>query len=193
MSHPGQIASPSFGSAPNDWGVEVYALYDASRAGANMTFHGVSIGAGPENGGGLTGGSIAPIGRITSWQPQVYSRTAQHSFELSSTTFGKPIDLTPGGSSGYTVSMTRVEVWAGEAEVAFGLTDSDSVFEDLVDQDRPFRADEVLLRNVTLYRHWRYRACWFTGLNPNGFEAEGGDTRITRSGEFMYVRRSCEK
>lgn len=193
MAHPGAIASPSFGSAPNDWGVEVFAHHDASRTEANMTFHGVSIGAGQDNAGGLDGSSIAPVGRITSWQPQVYTRSAQHTYELGATTFGRPVDLTPATNTGYTVSMTRVEVWEKEAEVAFGLTTTDSVYEDLMDQDRPFRADEVLMRNTTLYRHWRYRGCWFTNLNPNGFEAEGGDVRVVRTGEFMFVRRSREK
>lgn len=193
MAHPGQIAAPSFGSPSNDWGVEVFALHDASRTGANMTFHGVSIGAGRDEVGGISGSKIAPVGRITSWQPQVYTRSAQHTYELGSTTFGRPVDLTPATNTGYSVSMSRVEVWEQEAEVAFGLTTSDSVFEDLMDQDRPFRADEVLLRNTTLYRHWRYRGCWFTNLNPNGYEAEAGDVRITRTGEFMFVRRSREK
>ena len=192
MAHPGRVVTPSFGSAPNDWGVEVFALQDSNRANANQVYHGVSIGAGREGSGGLSGSAIAPIGRITSWSPQIYSRSAQHTYELGSRSFGRPVDLTPATNTGYTVSMTRVEVWKSEAEVAFGLTDSDAVYEDLMDQDRPFTADEVLMRGTSLYRHWRYMGCWFTNLNPNGFEAEGGDTRIVRTGEFMFVRRARE-
>jgi hypothetical protein len=192
MAHPGTVKGPSFSTPANDWGVEVFAHHDANRTNANMTFHGVSIGAGRDDAGGLTGSAIKPIGRITSWQPQLYTRSAQHTYELGSTTFGRPVDLTPAGNTGYTVSMTRVEVWQQEAEVAFGLTTTDSVYEDLMDQDRPFRADEVLLRGTAVYRHWRYRGCWFTNLNPNGFEAEGGDVRVVRTGEFMFVRRSKE-
>jgi len=194
MPHPGSIVAPDFGAAPNDWGVEVFANYDSARSNSNQSFHGVSIGAGRDDSGGLAGGAIAPVGRITSWQPQLFQRSAVHTYELSALTYGRPIDITPASNTGYTVSMTRVEVWEQEAEVAFGLTDSDEVWEDLMDQDRPFRADEVLLRNITLYRHWRYLGAWFTTLNPNGFDVEGGggDTRVIRTGEFMFVRRSRE-
>lgn len=192
MGHPGSVVIPSFGAPANSWGVEVFTLADAARTHANQTFHGVAIGAGLDSSDGLTGGSIAPVGRISSWNPQIYTRAAQHTFELSTTTYGKPVDITPGSSSGYTVSVTRCEVWEKEAEVAFGLTDKDEVFEDLIDQDRPFRTDEVLIRNTSVYRHWRYLGCWFTDLNPNGYEAEGGDTRIVRTGNFQFVRRSRE-
>lgn len=193
MAHPGTIVAPDFGSPQNSWGVEVFTLADNARSQANQTFHGVSIGGGRDGSDGLQKGTISPIGRISSWNPQVYTRDAIHTRELSSTTFGRPVDITPGFNSTYSVSMTRVEVWQKEAEVVFGLTTADEVFEDLMDQDRPFSVDEVLMRGSTLYRHWKYRGCWFTNLNTNGFETEGGDTRIVRTGEFMFVRRSRER
>lgn len=190
MARIGSLAKNSlFDDPSNSWGVQVYALADQARSEGNQTYHGVSLGAGLDGSDGLAGGSIAPIGRVTSWNPQVYTRAAQHTYELSSLSFGKPVDITPATNTGYTVSMTRVEVWEKEAEVVFGLTSADEVFEDLMDQDRPFKVDEVLLRNTTLYRHWTYRGCWFTGLNANGFEADSGDVRIVRSGEFQFVRR----
>ena len=190
MPHPGTVTlAPGIGAPENDWGVRVFSLYDNNRTNAPQTFHGISIGAGLDESGGLAGGQVAPVGRVTSWNPQNYQRDATHTYELSASTTGKAVDVTPGRNTQYSVSMTRVEVWGDELEVALGLTDTDEVFEDLMDQDRPFRSDEVLMRASTLYRHWVYRGCWLTSMNFNGFEAEAGDMRIVRSGEFVFVRR----
>jgi hypothetical protein len=190
MPHPGTIQNNPFGATPNDWGVQVFTLVDANRSNASMSFHGVSIGAGRDGSGGLAGTGPFPVGRITSWNPQVYSREATHSYELSANATGKPVDITPGSNTGYTASFSRTEVWAKEAEVAFGLTETDAVFEDLCDQDRPFQVDEILTRGRTaVYRRWKYRGAWFTSLNANEYSPDSGDYRVSRSGELKFVRR----
>lgn len=191
MPHPGTITTaPGVGIPENDWGVRVFALHDNNRTNAPQSYHGISIAAGLDDSGGLSGGTTAPVGRVTSWNPQNYARDVVHTYELSAGTAGKAVDITPGRNTQYTVSMTRVELWEQELEVALGLTDADEVFEDLVDQDRPFRSDEVLMRATTLYRHWVYRGCWLTQMSFNGWESEGSDLRMVRTGEFMFVRRS---
>jgi len=190
MPHPGTVTlGPGIGAPSNDFGVRVFALYDNNRTNAPQTFHGVSIGAAREDAGGLAGGQVLPVGRVTNWTAQGYQRDATHTYELSAATTGKAVDLTPGRNTQYSASMTRVELWGNELEVALGLTDADEVFEDLADQDRSFQCDETLMRHTTLYRHWVYRGCWLTSMNVNGFEAEAGDMRVIRQAELMYVRR----
>ncbi len=190
MPHPGVITSaPGVGVSENDWGVRVFALHDNNRTHAPQTYHGVSIGAGRDDSGGLGGGAVLPVGRVTSWNPQNYQRDVVHTYELSAGTAGKAVDITPGRNTQYSVSMTRVEMWEKELEVALGLTDADEVFEDLADQDRAFRSDEVLMRATSVYRHWVYRGCWLTSMNFNGWESEGSDLRMIRNAELNFVRR----
>lgn len=183
----GSIATNFIGStnSGSQWSVQTFALLDSERTGSDMVFHGISIGA------GITGtGSIASVARIQSWNAQVFARNVTHTKELSINAFGKPVEATPGASSaGYNVDFSRIEVWEEEAEVAFGLTDSSEIFEDLMDQDQSFQADEVLMRGTSVYRHWRYHSCWLTSLEGSSFESDGSDARITRSGGFMFVRR----
>lgn len=188
----GRPSSAYFGAPSNDWGVEVFALRDSEREHGIQVFHGVSIGMGVATPGSPLGAvTVRPVGRVSSWQPQVYTRDFTPQFELSSSTFGKQVDGVPGRNSAYSVSCTRTEVWKNEMEVATGLVNSSNdVYEDLMDQDRPFQSDEVLLRSTSPYRHWRYLGCWYTELNPSGFEAEGGDVRITRTASFNFIRRA---
>lgn len=190
MPHPGSLSSPPNGAPSNDWGVRVFALQDNNRTNAPQTYHGISISAGLDDSGGLTGGTVSPVGRITSWNPQNYTRDVVHTYELSAGTAGKAVDITPGRNTQYAVQMTRVELWEQELEVALGLTDADEVFEDLADQDRPFKADEMLMRATTLYRHWSYLGCWLNEMSYQGWESEGSDLRIIRSGSFQFVRRA---
>lgn len=145
----------------------------AEGAPTAQTMHGLSVGH--EN---------AIVGRIVSWNPQAYQRNVTHIYELNHKTFGRPVDAVPGTSQGYTISMTRTELWDDEIELSFGF----DLFTDLADQTRPFKCDEYLFRGASTYRHWQYSGCWFQDRNLEGYQAEG-EAAIRVSATLLYVSR----
>jgi hypothetical protein len=92
--------------------------------------------------------------------------------------------VVPGGSSGYTISAARTEVWSNEIEVAFGY----DLFDDLMDQTYPFACSEFLWKGVTLYRHWKYHGCWFTDRNESEVSSTG-EGIISVNASIMFVNR----
>lgn len=128
------------------------------------------------------------VGRIKSWNPSSYSRDGNHVYELNVDSFGRPVDFVPGVAQGFSIAMTRVEVWQEELEVAIGMTSSGNVWEDLTAQTRPFTIDERLWRGSSLYRHWKYLGCWFTAKNEGGADAQG-DGIYTVDCEIKYIQR----
>lgn len=163
--------------ASNPTGVSVRPLdFEATYAPTAKMYHGTSI---------VVENNI--IGRVQSWQPAAYTREGAHVYELNNTTFGRPVDYVPGRSTGYTVAMTRLEVWGQELELAL-FNNAVSVFDDLSDQTRPFTSLEYLYRGQSIYRIWQYLACWLQDRNEDAFSAEG-DGRIMATANFAYVRR----
>ena len=148
--------------------------FEADGAPTVQTYHGLSIAV-----------DDAIIGRIVSWNPQVYQRDVNHVYELNHKTAGRPVDAVPGPSRGYTISATRNEMWDDELEVAMG----DTLYDDLADQVRPQVIDEFLFKGEALYRRWRYTGGWFTDRNVEGFSADG-DFIVRISANFTYVSRS---
>ena len=139
-------------------------------------YHGVTITAG-EN--------CKIIGRIQSWQPDAFTREGIHLYELSNGAFGRPVEYVPGKATGFTVAVTRAEVWDSEMEIAFGF---ESAFADLIDQTRPFSLQEYWYRGAKAWQQWNYKGCWFTGKNMDAIEANGdGVTKI--SATLAYVSR----
>lgn len=160
----------------NSYGITSPGLdYTVPDAPTTKTYHGASI---------VVNGNI--VGRITSWQPSPYNKTVNLVREVSHTTWGRPVDIVPAIAEGYTVALTRTEVWFQELEIALGYP---AVWNDLADQDRPFTVSEYLFRGQTLYRVWQYSGCWFTERNENAIEAEG-DGRFIANASLMYVDRS---
>lgn len=147
--------------------------FNDEHAPTIQTYHGLSIAY-----------KDKIIGRIVSWNPQVYQRDANHAYELNHKTAGRPIDIVPGPSRGYTISATRNEMWDNEIEVAMG----DELYDDLADQTSPKVVDEYLFKGNALYRCWRYTGCWFTERNVEGFQADG-DYMVRISANLMYVSR----
>lgn len=169
------MASPT-PFAGNPHGVRVSPLeFDAPGAPTIKTYHGISI---------VVGGRI--IGRVQSWAPQMYTRAGQHVYELNHLTFGRPVDYVPGVNSNYSVSVSRVEVWNQEFEVALGYP---AVWSDLIDQTRPFSMQEYLFRGNTVYRVWLYSGCWFAGRNEDGADKEG-NAIFQVNGEINFVSRA---
>jgi len=162
--------------ATNAFGVNVAPLdYTAPGAPTTMTYHGCAI---------VCNGNI--VGRVQSWQVSgAKNREATHVYELNSNTWGKPVDLVPGKTTGYTIAMAHIEMWNAELELAFGYP---AVFADLSDQDRPFTLLEYLFKGQTLYRAWNYLACWLTAMNNEQYTAEG-DAKITCTADITYVTR----
>ncbi len=161
--------------ATNAFDVTVQPLEQgAPGAPTTKTYHGMSI---------VVDGNI--VGRIQSWQPNAYTREGNHVRELSHVTWGRPIDYVPGQATGYTVSFTRVEVWNQELELTLGFG---SVFDDLMDQTRPWVCQEYLFRGNELNKLWQYSGCWFQTKNNNNWES-GGDAIITVECELAYVSR----
>jgi len=147
-------------------------------------YHGVSI---------IAGSNALPkqdiVGRIQSWQPDAYTRDGVHIYELSDAGWGRPQDYVPGRSTGFTIAITRAEVWNSEMEIAFGLP---NVLRDLSDQDRPFGVREFWFRGTDHYETWEYNGCWFQGKNYDALSSDGdGVTKVT--GTIAYVSRSRQK
>jgi hypothetical protein len=149
--------------------------YKGDDAMTTKTYHGVSIVA------GLSGSTI--IGRVQSWQPDAYTREGVHLYELADRSWGRPVEYIPGKSTGFTIAVTRAEVWDGEMEKAFGFK---TAFNDLIDQNRPFTIREFWLKGSTTYHIWTYRGCWFTSKNYDALTSDGdGITKI--SGTIAYT------
>lgn len=152
--------------------------FDAEGSPTTKTFHGVTIVV-----------NSRVVGRVSSWNPQMYNRPGQWVYELSYHTFGRPVDYVPGRNEGYTATLARTEVWNQEIEVAMGFG---AVFNDLCDQDRPWITDEYLFRGSSgqnqLYRWWQCTGCWFSNRNEDAFSSEG-ETMIRVSAEVAFVSR----
>lgn len=160
-------------AATNDYGVDVRPV----ELNLTKTYHSMSIQLGS--------GSI--IGRIQDWSPTFANRAGDHVYEINRATMGRPIDYVPGIESGRSISVTRVEVWDDELEVA--MAEAESEYTDLADQTAPFEIVESLFRGNTAYRGWRYRGCWFSSLSLAGFSATG-DMKSVKSADINYVARS---
>jgi len=159
----------------NAFGVTTRPLnFNAPGAPTVKTYHGISI---------VVDGKI--IGRVQSWNPQVYARNGTHVYELSNVTFGRAVDYVPSINTAYSISFTRTEVWDQELEIALGYP---AVWNDLIDQDRPFTVDEYLYKGQNVYNRWSYVGCWFADKNLNPFEAEG-DAKVMVSGTLNFVSR----
>jgi hypothetical protein len=161
---------------------DVSPLDYKSQQGALTTkvYHGVSITTGNNN----------IIGRIQSWQPDSYTREGVHLYELADLSFGRPIEYVPGKATGFTIAVTRAEVWESEMEIAFGFG---STFDDLIDQTRPFSVKEFWIKGNSGYAQvWDYKGCWFTGKNIDAITSDGdGVTKI--SATLAYVSRQKTK
>jgi len=187
------LNSNSVGDPNNPWGVNTPLQQGAMIPNSVQTYHGIGFGFAPTNVGETSTGSVKPVGRITNWGAQVYTREVVHTYELAAISYGRPVGTSAGRNTGYTVSMTRMEVWKEETEVALGFASAGDCWTDLMDQDRPFQADEVLMRGAAPYRQWQYLGAWFTELNESEYDSESGDPRRSRTGSFMYVQRRRKK
>ena len=170
------------GSVSNFGYKDVSPLDYTSKYG-NLTtkvYHGVSITAGK--------GDDVIVGRIQSWQPDSYTRDGIHLYELANLSFGRPVEYIPGKATGFTIAVTRAEVWTSEMELAFGFT---KVFDDLIDQTRPFTIKEFWFQGNSGKNSqvWEYRGCWFTAKNFDAITSDGdGITKI--SATLAYVSRT---
>lgn len=150
----------------------------AVDAPSAKTYHGLTINL--ESG--------ATIGRIRSWNPNVMNREGTHLYELNVQSYGRPVDYVPGIATGFTVAMTRAELWQVEIEVATGLTTFDEVWADLIDQTRPFRLNETIYRGNSMYRQWQYLGCWFRSRNEAAADAQGDGIYVVDA-EIAFVQR----
>jgi len=145
------------------------------------TYHGVSIVA------GSTDGDKEIIGRIQSWQPDSFTRDGIHLYELSDKFWGRPVEYVPGKATGYTIAVTRCELWGSEMERAFA--GAGELFDDLIDQNFAFSIKEFWIRGADVYNIWTYKGCWFTSKNYDALTSDGdGVTRI--NGTIAYVSKS---
>ena len=82
-----------------------------------------------------------------------------------------------------TLGISCMFLWIILAALCFG-----AVFDDLMDQTRPWVTQEYLFRGTELNKLWQYSGCWFQTKNNNNWEA-GGDAIITVECELAYVSR----
>jgi len=172
------------GSGVN-YGVKaVEQFFYSSELDFNTTkvYHGVSIVA------GLNDSNTIVVGRIQSWQPDSYTRDGIHLYELATTSWGRPVEYIPGKATGFTIAVTRAEVWKGEMERAFNDA-SIPLYDDLIDQNFPFTIKEFWIAGDNTYNIWTYRGCWFQNKNPDAITSDGdGVTRINAT--IAYVSKS---
>lgn len=167
------MASPPF----NAHNVRTTPLdFNAPGAVTAKTYHGLSIVVNSKH-----------VGRIESWNPQVFNRGGQHIHELSHFTFGRPVDYVPGVAPSFTLQATRTEMWANEFELALGYK---SVWADLIDQDRPFTIHEYLYKGTELYRIWVYSGCWFQDRNEEQAQATSEAPRMMVNATIAFVSRT---
>ena len=63
-----------------------------------------------------------------------------------------------------------------------------NVFDDLLDQTKPFSIREFWLRGTETAQIWEYSGCWFTNKNMDAITSDGdGITKI--SATIAYVSR----
>jgi hypothetical protein len=155
--------------------------YTKPNALTTKTYHGVSIVS------ASSGSANSIIGRIQSWQPDSYTREGVHLYELSDFFWGRPVEYVPGKATGFTIAVTRAELWQGEMERAFaGAT---ALFDDLIDQNFSFSIKEFWIRGANTYNIWTYTGCWFTSKNYDAITSDGdGITRIAAT--IAYVSKS---
>ena len=152
--------------------------YTAEDPLTTKVYHGVSIVVG-------TG---AIVGRIQSWQPDAYTREGVHLYELADKSWGRPVEYVPGKATGFTISVTRAEVWDAEMEKAIGFS---TLFSDLIDQNRPFKIKEFWIRGNSSIspQIWEYRGCWFQNKNIDAITSDGdGITRVTATLAYVSHR-----
>ena len=160
----------------NSFGVKALEIdFDQPGTPTTQVYHGGTI---------VVEGNI--IGRINAWQAAgSMTREGTHIYEVSKETWGLPVDYVPGRATGFNITWTRTEVWNQELERALGYP---AVWKDLTDQNRPFRADEMLFKGVVPYRTWSYSGCWFTEKTPSEWSSEG-DGVFSVSCNMAYVSR----
>lgn len=125
------------------------------------------------------------VGRIRSFNADgAFQRTITPVYELNKTTWGRPVENIPGQNTGYTLTITRAEVWDAE----FERTIFDFVFHDLGDQTFPFTIEEFLWKGSEIYYIITYSGCWFNTKNIETFEA-GGEGIIVVNAGITYVSR----
>lgn len=170
---------PNYGRyAQNSAGVTVQPLdYTAPNAPTAQSYHGFA----------LTNGDREVIGRISSFNPtQNFTRNHQFIYELNSRTFGLPVDVMPGVSTGFSLSFVRVELWGQEIETV--LQGGGTPYNVLNDQVRPVQLYEYLQKGGSDYMVWTYKGCWFTGKNHDNYTADG-DGIIRVNCDLVYIRR----
>lgn len=154
--------------------------WDATHAPyqpTTMVYHGMSIAV------KAPGGNAIEIGRVQSWNPQGMTRQVVHKREISKTDFGRPVDIIPGVADGYTISMSRVEVWNNELEIVLGYKDP---WRDLMDQQWPVDFYEFLYKGNSLYRCWVYPNAWCQSYNRQDISADG-DGIISVTADFAHM------
>jgi hypothetical protein len=164
--------------ASNPFGVQATPLdYSHEHAPTSKTYHGITIAV-----------SGAVIGRIQSWDTTgAWARGGEHVYELSSKTWGKPVDYVPARWEGLSIRATVAEMWSKEIEVQTGVKDYGQL-NDLIEQSKPFTTHEFWYRGVANYRIWVYRGCWLTDRNETAYAATG-NARVIANFQFNYVSR----
>lgn len=126
------------------------------------------------------------IGRVTSWNPMVFSRDGTFQYELSHVTAGLIIDYVPGKNGEQTIAIARVELWDNEFEIALGYP---TVWETLIDQSAPFSIYEYLYRGSELYHLFEFAGCWFREKQIEAWSTDG-DYVIKLTGTIAWVKRT---
>jgi len=117
-----------------------------------------------------------------------------HLYELAAISWGRPVEYVPGKATGFTIAVTRAEVWSAEMERAFfnsakPATTTTGLYNDLIDQTKPFKVQEFWIRGDADYLVWTYNGCWFTNKNQDAITSDGdGVTRINAT--IAYVSKT---
>ena len=124
------------------------------------------------------------VGEIIKWTPATQTRGGTWVYELNYETSGVPVDFVPGNTTGYTINLTRYDLWSSKYEEVFGDA---SIEQALGQQYAPFDVRQYLKRPDGTKELWVYRSCWMTSVGRD--YGVDGDRIIKVQAVLSYVKK----
>lgn len=125
------------------------------------------------------------VGMIQEWTPEPQTRAITHIYELNALTSGHPVATVPGNLAGFTITVTRYDLWTKRMEEVFGGDDTD-LLDGLGNQVDPFLVKEMKNLPDGTTRTRVYTGCWFASLGRN---YRSTDTKLVMAnGRLAFVQ-----
>jgi len=125
------------------------------------------------------------IGSISRWTPAPIDRRFTQVYELNVLSSGHPIDNVPQNLGGYTITVTRADIWKEPFEKAFG--GNIDLYEAIGRQDRPFEVYQYFYHPDGYVELIVWRGCWFSRVGRD--YSSTGDRIVLVNAELTFLRR----